>query len=146
MPKLNTSPLSFPSSQHELLRQHQLEVPVNSIEMTLTVLRQLQEVDVELERWIKDGNVQDKADSGFKEKLESLRKQRENLSYKLSPFDFSLYERIRAARGGIGVAQVRGISCMKCHIHLPPQLMNDLRRFQTIQQCPSCKRILDAMP
>lgn len=54
----------------------------------------------------------------------------------------SLYRRITEARGGIGMAKVRGNSCDACHMVLPAQFVNDLTRSGTLETCPSCKRIL----
>jgi len=32
--------------------------------------------------------------------------------------------------------------CQQCHVKLRPQMYVDLRKNETIQQCPSCSRIL----
>ena len=56
--------------------------------------------------------------------------------------DLSLYQRVAKARGGIGAVDVRGTSCSGCNMILPAQFVSELRRSKTIEQCPSCKRIL----
>ncbi len=57
----------------------------------------------------------------------------------------SVYERIRARRGGIAMAAVPpGGACSACRMRIPPQLYNELVSGQgpDIIQCPSCYRIL----
>ena len=52
------------------------------------------------------------------------------------------YERIREARDGTAVAEVRDEICLACHMAIAPQLYNELQRGDQIVQCPSCNRIL----
>jgi len=51
------------------------------------------------------------------------------------------YERIRKSRG-IAVVPVKGGICNGCHVSLPPQLNNLLARFESIESCPQCYRLL----
>jgi predicted nucleic acid-binding Zn-ribbon protein len=57
----------------------------------------------------------------------------------------SLYQRLAAQRGGVAVVELRGNSCGECHMLLPAQFVNDLRRTQRIDQCQNCKRILSVL-
>jgi len=52
------------------------------------------------------------------------------------------YEQIFAYRGGTAVVEVRNGTCQGCHMHVPPQLFNELKKFRDVRQCPSCHRIL----
>jgi predicted nucleic acid-binding Zn-ribbon protein len=52
------------------------------------------------------------------------------------------YELIFSRRGGVAVVEVRGGTCQGCHMHVPPQLFNQIQRNEQIFLCPSCQRIL----
>ncbi len=52
------------------------------------------------------------------------------------------YEAVRAKRLGLGLVPVVGGACHGCNMRLPPQLYNILQRGDTIEQCPSCQRII----
>ena len=52
------------------------------------------------------------------------------------------YEMIRAKRMGMGLALVVDGSCQGCNMKLPPQLYNILQRADSVEQCPSCSRLM----
>jgi len=52
------------------------------------------------------------------------------------------YEQIFKRRGGTAVVEVRGGTCLGCHMHLPPQFFNELQRSRDVRLCPNCHRIL----
>jgi len=52
------------------------------------------------------------------------------------------YDRIRAARGGLGIVPASGGRCSGCNMMVPPQLFNEIQRYNNIQNCPSCHRLL----
>ncbi len=52
------------------------------------------------------------------------------------------YENIRAKRFGLGLVPVVDGSCTGCNMKLPPQLYNILQRVESLEQCPSCQRIV----
>jgi uncharacterized protein len=52
------------------------------------------------------------------------------------------YDAIRAKRFGLGLVPVEDGSCQGCNMKLPPQLYNILQRVETIEQCPSCQRLI----
>lgn len=51
------------------------------------------------------------------------------------------YDRLKKARG-TGVAIVRGGACSGCNMTLRPQLIVELLRFDRLDTCPSCKRLI----
>lgn len=51
------------------------------------------------------------------------------------------YEMIRSKRG-TAISQTIDGTCNTCHMALPPQLFHRLRREPTLEQCPSCNRII----
>jgi hypothetical protein len=55
---------------------------------------------------------------------------------------FRTYDAIRSRRMGVGLSPVTQGCCTGCNIRLPPQLYNILQRADTIEQCPSCRRVM----
>ncbi len=54
----------------------------------------------------------------------------------------NLYERIRSARGGQAVAEVREGLCTACNVLLRPQVYNEVRTNEAVQTCENCGRIM----
>jgi len=52
------------------------------------------------------------------------------------------YQLLLDRRGGIAIVEARGGTCTGCHMHLPPQVFNNLFRAQEIHCCPHCNRML----
>jgi uncharacterized protein len=52
------------------------------------------------------------------------------------------YDRVRVARGGLGLVPALGGRCKGCNMILPPQLYNEVQRASNVQACPSCHRLL----
>lgn len=59
----------------------------------------------------------------------------------LPPVLYRRYEMIRGKRG-VAIAQTRDGTCAACHMSLPPQMFHKLRREPSLEQCPSCHRII----
>lgn len=43
---------------------------------------------------------------------------------------------------GRALAPVRDAICLACHMNIPPQMYNELQRFDSLKLCPFCFRIL----
>jgi predicted nucleic acid-binding Zn-ribbon protein len=56
------------------------------------------------------------------------------------------YEMIFSRRGGVAVVAVRGGTCQGCHMHVPPQLFNQIQRNEQLILCPNCQRMLFWQP
>ena len=52
------------------------------------------------------------------------------------------YELLFARRGGMAVVAVRNGTCQGCHMHVPPQLFNQILKGERVLDCPNCQRIL----
>ncbi len=63
------------------------------------------------------------------------------LAAQIDPQIRARYEHILRSRG-YAVAPVVAGTCQGCRMKIPPQLNNILARFQTIEQCPRCQRLL----
>ncbi len=81
-------------------------------------------------------------DQETKSEIEQIEAQRLHFQELLPSQFLSLYQRIRANRGGIAIAMVFRNSCSACHMIFRPQFVIELTRSTDIVQCPACKRIL----
>jgi predicted nucleic acid-binding Zn-ribbon protein len=52
------------------------------------------------------------------------------------------YDFVREKRHGLGLVTVVDGCCQGCNMRLPPQLYNILQRGDSIEQCPTCQRII----
>jgi len=87
--------------------------------------------------------------SSNREKLAALeaelardRERRERLATRTDAGLRAKYEQISARRGGLAVVAVRDGTCLGCHMHVPPQLFNELQRGGAVHLCPNCHRML----
>jgi predicted nucleic acid-binding Zn-ribbon protein len=53
-----------------------------------------------------------------------------------------LYEKIRAAKGGVGAARLEAGTCLGCHTKLPAAEAERIRHEGGLQRCDNCRRIL----
>jgi uncharacterized protein len=72
---------------------------------------------------------------------ERLRSERDGVAATLSADALQLFQRVAKLRGA-AVAEARDGMCQLCHVKLRPQMYVELKHNETIQQCPSCSRIL----
>lgn len=74
--------------------------------------------------------------------LEEYKGQDEKLRAIVDPSLLSKYDRIRQSKKGIAVVECSDGVCKGCHMHIPPQLYNDLVRGDKLITCPACQRML----
>ncbi len=76
------------------------------------------------------------------ERLRGLDARRAEAAQKVDPGLLSKYETIKRRRAGVALAPVVGMTCSGCNRNIPPQLAITLQRANTIENCPSCHRII----
>jgi predicted nucleic acid-binding Zn-ribbon protein len=69
-------------------------------------------------------------------------KKRDKYIEKINPSLLSKYDNWRKRRGTHLVAVIEGQTCGGCHLSLPPQLINEVRKKEQLHTCNSCGRIL----
>ena len=52
------------------------------------------------------------------------------------------YDKIKSVRRDMAVVPIRNGTCLGCHIHIPPQLVADIKKQEKILTCMNCHRIL----
>jgi uncharacterized protein len=71
-----------------------------------------------------------------------LREERGESVAKMSKAVHTLYERLRAKKGGVAIAEVTDGRCSACQMALRPQYFQELRRSEKVMTCESCGRII----
>lgn len=74
--------------------------------------------------------------------LETLNAEWEKVSTTVAPDLFRTFEMIRKKVRGAAITPVINAVCQGCNMNIPPQLYNDLLRFDSLKHCPSCQRII----
>jgi uncharacterized protein len=80
--------------------------------------------------------------AGINDEIAKERGRRQQLLSKVPQSLLRKYEAVRQKRAGVGLVAVIDGSCNGCNMKLPPQLYNILQRVESIEQCPSCQRII----
>ncbi len=86
-------------------------------------------------------SIEAEADSKRK-RMEGLYSERENIIKDIVPDVLRRFEKVREKVGMLTIAAVKDAVCRGCHVNIPPQLFNELQRYETILQCPNCQRII----
>jgi predicted nucleic acid-binding Zn-ribbon protein len=78
---------------------------------------------------------------------EKLKAERDRVAATVSEDMLARFERIAKKRGS-AVAEAKDGTCQECHVKLRLQFYADLKRNDTITECPACNRILyyDSVP
>ncbi len=73
---------------------------------------------------------------------QKLFKERDKIAEQIEPRIFRQYERIKKAKEGIAVAQIKRSSCGGCFSAIPPQKIVEIRESNRLHTCENCGRIL----
>ena len=77
-----------------------------------------------------------------KRELQVLNEEWEEVSAAVDPAIMQTFEKLRQMVGGVTIAPVVDAVCQACNMNIPPQLYNELQRFDSLKYCPSCQRII----
>ena len=72
----------------------------------------------------------------------TLEADRRDQAAAIEPEMLKLYDHVRRAHQGRGVAKIDRNICLGCRIALPPAIVNRARSAVGFAQCPNCERIL----
>jgi predicted nucleic acid-binding Zn-ribbon protein len=75
-------------------------------------------------------------------RLEVLEEQRKQTASGLDAGLMRTYHRIRDRGVTVAIAPVVRAVCQGCNMNIPPQMFNELQRFDSLKLCPFCERIL----
>ena len=77
-----------------------------------------------------------------RQELEHLQQERQKIWDNVPEKLQSLYNRVKKQGHGIAVAAILDSVCQVCRMNIPPQLYNELHRFDDLRMCPNCQRII----
>lgn len=60
----------------------------------------------------------------------------------VNPDILKAFKTVRSRVGNLAVAKVEDAVCAGCHMNIPPQMYNELQRFESLMHCPQCQRII----
>jgi predicted nucleic acid-binding Zn-ribbon protein len=80
------------------------------------------------------------------QRLDRLSKDRTEIVAAVDPALLQTYETVKRNSGGVAIAIVEKAVCLECHVNLPPQMFNDLLRFDNLLVCPHCQRLIYPAP
>jgi len=72
----------------------------------------------------------------------SVANQRETEAAELQGPYLKRYTMLLSKRDGVAVVPINGSVCQGCFMSLPPQQVNEVRRADKLNLCPTCQRIL----
>jgi hypothetical protein len=77
-----------------------------------------------------------------KESLARLDADRSSLTKTIDPELLKKYNMVKGLVGNVAITAVKNAVCQGCNVNIPPQLYNELQRFDTLMFCPHCQRII----
>jgi len=75
-------------------------------------------------------------------KLSSLSSQREEVIKQVAPEFLNKYNNVKQLFGAIVIVPAIDSVCQGCNMNIPPQMYNELQRFDGLKFCPHCQRII----
>ncbi len=91
---------------------------------------------------IEKENIEQEADDD-KKRLDEINLDRKKVTGLLEPELFEKYVKIKEQhQEGLAVVPVKDAVCHGCNVNLPPQLYNELFRYDSLKFCPNCQRII----
>ncbi len=60
----------------------------------------------------------------------------------VNPGIMKAFTSVRSRIGNMAIAKVEDAVCEGCHMNIPPQMYNELQRFESLMYCPQCQRII----
>ncbi|MDQ3956761.1 MAG: C4-type zinc ribbon domain-containing protein [Actinomycetota bacterium] len=86
--------------------------------------------------------VVDELTGGIETELKTHSARRDEVAATIPADLAKLYEQIRAAKGGVGAAELQAGTCLGCHTKLPQRELERMRAEGGLQRCDNCRRIL----
>ncbi|MFA7395907.1 MAG: zinc ribbon domain-containing protein [Sphaerochaetaceae bacterium] len=99
-------------------------------------LMEIQEEEVKTELEIKESLLAEKQAI-----IDSLEKREQELIPGIDDSTLFKFERIIKNKEGLGIVPIHGTVCQGCHVTLPTQFVNDVRKGEELMFCPYCSRV-----
>ncbi|MGQ0679013.1 MAG: zinc ribbon domain-containing protein [Actinomycetota bacterium] len=145
----NPRELSALSAEVEALRRRKSKLEDNQLEVMEEaegVEKAMAGLDSEIEslaQQVEEAVVKrDQANLELASELEAAQPRREHWAARIAPDLLRFYTELRGTKGGVGAAMLQGSTCLGCHMQLPAQEVERLRRTPGVLKCDECGRIL----
>jgi len=93
-------------------------------------------------RWEAAKRAVENEGKALEEEIRKLRETRTELAASIAPDNYRRYMDLMERHKGHAVASASGEICHGCHLNMPPQHFNDLKKNQELAFCPACGRIV----
>jgi hypothetical protein len=77
-----------------------------------------------------------------RDEMEKLQAQWKVIALQLDQEILKQYDRTAELSNGLAVVAVKDAVCQGCYMNIPPQMYNELHRFDSLMFCPHCQRIV----
>lgn len=77
-----------------------------------------------------------------KQRLSELGKKRDDLYNTVDPKILETYEQVKKRVKSAALVPVSHAVCKGCHLMIPPQMFNELQRWESLKFCPHCHRMI----
>ena len=97
--------------------------------------RIIQDIDQQMERLRQE-------EKALRQKIADLGTAQGDIVKITDPELLKLYKIVKKNIGSFAIAKVKEAVCMGCHVNIPPQMFNELLRFDKVFYCPHCERLI----
>lgn len=80
--------------------------------------------------------------NSIEDKIKIKEGDRKNITVRIERRLLATYERVKRGRGNTVVVGIKKRACGACYKGIPPQLIQEIRKGETIYTCDNCGRIL----
>ncbi len=102
----------------------------------------MKEQEKEKERLENDKNEIKKELDELNAKIEVFEKQRQEYCKAVDRELLGKYNMLKDRRAGVAIGAVIEGVCQSCHMNIPPQSFNELRKCRELMACPHCNRLV----
>ncbi len=78
----------------------------------------------------------------LEEELKAVQLARRDMVSRIQPPVLAQYQKLIVSKAGSAMAEARGESCSGCYMSIPPQVFVNVKKNESIINCPNCGRIL----
>ena len=125
----------------------------NLEDQMLAILEQMDEVEAQVtdkkhefvlvkKRVLEEKTDIAKAAQEDRTRLDGLQKEFRTILETVDPDILKAFTSVRDRIGRLAIAKVDDAVCAGCHMNIPPQMYNELQRFEALMYCPQCQRII----
>lgn len=113
---------------------------ISAAENTLSVRKEELET-LRKETEAEQQSIQKEMEEG-NEKMAALQSRKKLVAQEVPADLLEKFMMIKNRFGSPAIVPIEGIVCQGCNMNIPPQMRNELKRFESLKCCPFCNRII----